>query len=387
MNSLTAVSGSFRPVLFDAITHYREPEAAFFRYLAPEVAESLRIHHGLVATNPAEGDLPSYLEFGGDDRRNGAMTQSRVRPSVPTPYWCRDARLKMMDDQGVERAWFFPTLATTWEERLQSDPDASVQLFTAFNRWLDDDWGFAYQDRVYAAPYISLADPRRAVDMLRWCLDHDARVVMIRPALASTRNGLLRPTDPHYDELWALAQEAGITVAVHASKAGYLRHGHPLVDPSHGVPPTEQLIWSYLHAERPVFDFLAAVLVDRLFERFPGLRLASVESGSRYLPDLISKVTTVRDNHPTHFADDPVDLLRERVWFVPHWDEDINEMIDLIGAGHVLFGSGWPLPGGPESPAEYVGEVAHLPRQNQTAILHGNADLLNQRMPMSVRSA
>ena len=45
-------------------------------------------------------------------------------------------------------------------------------LFSAFNRWLDDDWAFEYQDRLFASPYISLADVEFAVSELQWALGY-----------------------------------------------------------------------------------------------------------------------------------------------------------------------------------------------------------------------
>ena len=391
MNSHPAVAGSFRDVMFDAVSHYREPADALWRYLDRKVAASLRDRHGLDTTNaPVSDGAPRFLDFGGDGdsvtqgwpiSRDGAMARDLKAPLVPPSHWDRDARMDVMDTQGVERAWLFPMLATTWEDRLRSDPDGAAQVFIAFNRWLENAWGFAFRDRLFAAPHLSLVDPDRATAELQWCLDRDARVVMIRPAPAFTRDGLLSPTSRAYDGFWALAQEAGITVAVHAGETGYMRHGYATARLPHGSPSPEQLIWSYLHEERPILDFLAAVLVDRLLERFPGLRLASVENGARFLPELIHKIATIRDNHPARFRQDPVELLRRHVWVVPHWQDDVDTVIENLGAGQVLFGSGWPLPGGPQAPSDYMGDLAHLPSVEQTAILHGNADFLTQRVP------
>ena len=70
-------------------------------------------------------------------------------------------------------------------------------MFDAFNRWLDEDWGFAYEDRIFAAPYISLADVDGAVRELEWALDHGARVdrACARPRRrTAARAALRRPT-------------------------------------------------------------------------------------------------------------------------------------------------------------------------------------------------
>ena len=46
-----------------------------------------------------------------------------------------------------------------YEQPLKSTTPRRVGLmFRAFNRWLEEDWGFDHQDRIFAAPYLSLAD-------------------------------------------------------------------------------------------------------------------------------------------------------------------------------------------------------------------------------------
>ena len=90
-----------------------------------------------------------------------------------------------------------------YEEPLRHDADAVTALFTAFNRWLDEDWGFAHQDRLFAAPYITLADVDWACRELEWALDRGARTVVMRPAAPTTRLGPRSPASPEMDPFWA----------------------------------------------------------------------------------------------------------------------------------------------------------------------------------------
>ena len=78
-----------------------------------------------------------------------------------------------------------------YEEALQDDPEAVVLLFRAFNRWLAEDWGMAYPDRIFAAPYITLVDVDEAVRELEWALDQDARSVVLRAVAPDTASGPL----------------------------------------------------------------------------------------------------------------------------------------------------------------------------------------------------
>ena len=57
-----------------------------------------------------------------------------------------------------------------YEELLKHDPQAVQWMFRAFNQWLKEDWGFAYQDKIFAAPYISLCDLDWACRELEWAI-------------------------------------------------------------------------------------------------------------------------------------------------------------------------------------------------------------------------
>ena len=107
---------------------------------------------------------------------------------------------------------------------MQPDIEASIHILRAFNRWLDEDWGFAYRDRIFAVPFLTLSDVDQAVEELEWCLDHGARVVSIRNGPAFTPDGTQSPADPMFDPFWARVGEAGVVVAPHAGfEDGYTR--------------------------------------------------------------------------------------------------------------------------------------------------------------------
>src|SRR4029077_6436078 len=140
----------------------------------------------------------------------------RAREPVRPEYRDRDARLAVMDQQGLDRVWLFPTLGMIYEELIHDDPEGATVMFRAFNRWLEEDWGFHYEERIFAAPYITLADLDAAIVELEFALDHGARVVCMRPAVPTTRDGRRPAADECFDPFWARVAEAGITVVVHA---------------------------------------------------------------------------------------------------------------------------------------------------------------------------
>jgi len=391
----------YRP--FDADNHYYEAEDAFTRHLDKRQRQRVidwctignRRYHviaGVVnrdVTNPTfdpvsrAGAMAEYFR-GNASGKSPAEMLGRPEP-IRAEYRDQDARLRTMDEQGIDKMWLFPTLGLLYEEHLKSDPEAVTLMFSAFNRWLLEDWGFAYRDRIFASPSISLCDVDWAVRELEWALANDARTIVIRPAPVQTARELLAPADPAFDPFWARVNEAGITVVAHAGNTGFSVPGYAPPHSFQTGPGTGgfRLSLGVLHIEfeRVIHDFLGSIMVDRLFERFPNVRMASVENGSGFLGDLFKKLRSAASKHPGYFHDDPVDRFRENVWINPFWEDDVNDVVDLMGADRVIFGSDWPHIEGLEAPLDYVRELKAFGPEEQRKILLDNATGLNERRP------
>jgi predicted TIM-barrel fold metal-dependent hydrolase len=137
------------------------------------------------------------------------------------------------------------------------------------------------------------------------------------------------------------------------------------------------------HRARNINDFLASMVFDRLFERFPNLRIASVENGAEFLPDLFRKLSQSRDRLAVtgYYKEDPGLLFREHVWINPFWEDDPYEVERLMGAERVIFGSDWPHIEGMPEPLDYLAEIAELDAAARRRVLRDNALELNLRRP------
>ena len=194
-----------------------------------------------------------------------------------------------------------------YEQALKHDPGAVVLLFRAFNRWLAEDWGMAYADRIFAAPYITLADVDEAVAELEWALDQDARSVVMRaaapttgerPALAGCRR--VRPVlgpcqrGRHHRRRPRGRRRAVLQRLCRRRVLGLLPAGG-------GARPSIKLF----AIERAAHDFLATLVLEKLFDRFPNVRIASVENGSDFLAPLFRKLRTTTRRMPGYFPRTP----------------------------------------------------------------------------------
>ncbi len=388
---------------FDADNHYYEALDAFTRHLdpawGPRVVQWCEIegrkYHvvgGRVSravTNPTfdpvapAGAMHDY--FRGNPEGKLPMEFLREREPIRPEYRDREARLVTMDEHGLEAVWLFPTLGMLYEELLKHDPPAVMTMVRAFNRWLVEDWGFHFEDRIFAAPYLSLAIPAEAEAELQWALDQGARVVVMRPAAVHTATGPFSPADPMFDGFWGLANEAGVTVVVHAGDSGHSSNGYANEGFSAQFSTTSTgefrpTIKSF-NIERAAYDFLLTLAFDKLFDRFPNLRVASVENGSEFLGDLFKKLRSTANKTPGYFPDDPVATFREHVWINPFWEDDVHEVVDLMGADRVIFGSDWPHIEGMPRPLDYAVELKAFTEDERRLILRDNTRALNERRP------
>jgi hypothetical protein len=141
----------------------------------------------------------------------------------------------------------------------------------------------------------------------------------MRPAAVTLADGSrVSPADARFDPFWSRLNEAGITLVIHAADSGYTTHGYVSdgfsSDFNGGVfSPNIK----HFNIERAAYDFLITLAYEKLFERFPGLRIASIENGAEYLPDLFRKLGQSRDRMRGYYDEDPAELFRRHVWINP----------------------------------------------------------------------
>src|SRR5690606_13741092 len=114
-----------------------------------------------------------------------------------------------------------------------------------------------------------------------------------------------------------------------------------------------------------------------LFHRHPNLRLASVENGSGFLRSLFTRLRVTARKMQGWFPEDPVETFKRHIWINPFWEDQLDEVVELMGADRVIFGSDWPHIEALPMPLDYVSEVAHLDDGSRRKILHDNVVELN----------
>src|SRR5207249_5494691 len=176
-------------------------------FIGDEPYVFLRNNYVRVVKPGALKDMLRTLKSGHVDDR-GASSEEPIQPA----YVDRSARLTTMDEQGVEATMVFPTLAVCVTHQMRRNPAQLAANVEAFNRWLDDDWGYAHANRIFAAPLLSLHDVDFAVRELDRVLAQGARVISLLAGPAGTPENPLSPADPHFDPFWARVDESRTVV-------------------------------------------------------------------------------------------------------------------------------------------------------------------------------
>jgi predicted TIM-barrel fold metal-dependent hydrolase len=376
---------------FDADHHYYEAEDAFIRHVPRSLRKRCmqwavvdgkkrllvggRINRFI--PNPTfdpvakPGILDQYFRGKNPEGKDVRTLFGDLDPIHPA-YRNRDAKLALMDQQKIEGCFLFPTLGVGMEESLRHDPEALLAAFRGFNRWLEEDWGFAYQGRIFGAPYITLVDPQWAVEELDYALARGARVVVMRSAPVADPHGSRSLGDPRYDAYWARAAEAGITVAFHSGDAGYLRYAADWGC----VSEFESFRFDTLRlclSANPVRDAMAALVCNGVFERHPRVRVATIESGSEWVSGLLKVFKKAYGQSPTSFRHDPVEQFLRHVWVSPYYEDDLERLRDTIGADHILFGSDFPHAEGLAEPTDFVYDLKGFSKDDVRLVMRDNA--------------
>jgi len=385
--------------LIDADEHYYEPDDCFSRHIeARYKRETIRVERGddglgriylgdrrtFMSVMPgdyasAPGALQGLFVGGVAD---GFTHREVVNAKDHPEFASKTARLALMDAQGVEAAILLPTLGVAVEYDMRGNTGLLYASLRAFNRWLEEDWGYGSDGRIFAVPMLSLVDLGEAMQELHRVIDAGARMVHLAPGpVAGGAAGTGRsPADPVFDPFWATAAEAGIPVAFHVSNSGYNHFYGPLWsekpdNPSHAQTPLQ---WALCNTERPLVDTMIALTLHNLFGRHPDIKIVSIENGSNWLKPLFKTVDKAAalgrrgDSIGGKLPAKPSEALAEHLWICPFPEDNVDELIDALGPDHVLFGSDWPHPEGLREPLDYVVQLAHRDATVIRKVLRGN---------------
>ncbi len=340
---------------YDADSHVMETSDWLVRYADPDIRDRIRpLYLG------GAGKLADDAVRDADQRKAGAVGLDDIEAGLMTRKgWSAygafdpDERSRALDLLGFDRQLVFSTFAPT--QFLDDDPELLYGGTRAHNRAMAEFCD--HDDRLIAVGFVPLQDPDQAVQAVEEALAFGCGAILVPSHPPRTHS----PTHPDLDGVWARLQDAGVPLTLHVGGGG--RPLRPSFHENGRPKPTDFLgggenirSKDYMVLHNPPEIFIAAMVLDGVFEKFPRLMCGVIEQGALWVPTLLRRIDiaqgTFKKSEPL-LAELPMtasDYIRRQVRFTPFPTEPVGWLIEQAGEELFLFSSDYPHPEGTKDP-------------------------------------
>ncbi len=271
-----------------------------------------------------------------------------------------------LDPNGVEHGMLIALSKGGMEERNQ---DYAAALMSATNDWQRECWVQA-DSRLRAGVVVVADDAERSVkEIEKRAAQKEFSQIIISPRSAEPLGR--RRFWPIYEA----AQAAGFPVAI-----------HPAAIPG-GAPSTGAGWPTYYMQEHYTFGSASesvaiSLVMEGVFERFPRLKIAMIESGFSWAPTLGWRMDSIFERmhrEVPHLKKRPSEYMREHFWFAtqpieePENAQHLIDIFEWIGWDKIMFSSDYPH-WDFDDPRHAI--TVKLTEENRAKIFRGNAKAL-----------
>jgi predicted TIM-barrel fold metal-dependent hydrolase len=212
-------------------------------------------------------------------------------------------------------------------------------------------------DRLMGVAAIPLENPELALEEVKWSLDNGLEAMWIPHRLAGDRS----PTHVDYNPIWALLQEAQVPLVFHVGgnplqlKPEWSNTGRGVTkDWMGGGENVRARDAAVLH--QGIETFVSMMILDGVLEEFPQLKMASVELGAGWVPEILVRLDQIHkaysrvDERLKSFKRTPSEQITEQMAFTPFVFEDVSRLVEQSNDNLYLFSSDYPHTEGGRDP-------------------------------------
>ena len=276
-----------------------------------------------------------------------------------------ELRLKDQEIDGVDAEVIYGIFSI---HRLIQDRELLRVTYQAYNEYAAD-FCKACPERLIALACVPNDDPLAAAAEVRRAASMGLRGVDFGCATA------VKPIwHRDWDPLWDALQECGIPVSFHTA-------GVPVRTPS-----DEAMAQAYTDQYRATLltmfqiaggEYLAAIIFSGALERYPRMKFVLGECGVGWLPYVLSRMDEEFDDQFRHLglSMKPSEYWRRQGATTFQHEPNIAELVHLVGADTVMWGSDYPHPDGvwPDSRRVVDADLGPLAADVRQKIVCGNA--------------
>jgi predicted TIM-barrel fold metal-dependent hydrolase len=281
-----------------------------------------------------------------------ADEKAAVDTSPPPMSYDAAARLAFNDAQGIDVQFINPTFAGNpiASASRANRPDLARRAIEAYNTWSSQTVK-GHTDRLIPTTMLDVSDVEWAVRELTRMRAAGSRAFQVR---AEPVGGTKSLAHPDLDPVWAAAADLEMAAVFHIGGArsdvdkGWYFNG--------GSPSHFALLHLVAGSMVPQVA-LAAMLIEGVFERHPGLLLIVEELGITWLPHFMTTIDSITTGpHGANFGMGPGDYklplkpteyMRRQVRVTPLVSSDpLRPTFDLVPEELLVFSSDVPHPEG-----------------------------------------
>ncbi|MCE2488175.1 MAG: amidohydrolase family protein, partial [Desulfurellaceae bacterium] len=280
--------------IIDADSHFMEPLDLWERYIEPrhrprclrfrQEADGryvMLINEDKAVRGVGEFSMEQLLGVGvgyGQKEAGSGLGHFDFSAAFNNSLEDMDARVAFLDQEGMACQFIYPTLGLLWEGQID-DPELAAAHCRAYNTWAVEVCA-AHRQRLFPVGHLSLRHPQAAVQELERLARAGVRTVFVGALPVEGKSFGC----PDFDPVWASAQELDMAVGLHlVVHRDYI--GHDWYEDRR--PGFMYLSMNTIQDPRMA---LTTMVYDGVFERFPRLRVATIEAASGWVVEWLDRL-------------------------------------------------------------------------------------------------
>jgi predicted TIM-barrel fold metal-dependent hydrolase len=281
-------------------------------------------------------------------------------PGISAAAYDVRARIKMMDEQGIYAQIAYPNiLGFSGQNAMKSDPALRLMAMQIFN----DAMGEMQADsgnRIFPMAMLPWWDLGETLKEAERCLKMGVRGINWNP-------------DTHSHGLPSIANKLPINFHIGASDESvswYFQGSLP------GFTPNQQMAMGSVMLFIGNLRVMGTIIASRFLEKFPDLKIVSVESGVGWIPYLLEALEYMSVEAGLDYKNTPTEVFRRQIYACSFFEKkNFISTVRQVGADNIMFETDFPHPAClyPDGLEYLVDVIAELTPEERAKIFSLNA--------------
>lgn len=362
----------------DADGHLLEPADLWLNYIDPHYRDrAIRIDHDekgwevlLFDNKIAEvvrGTLGALGGVGMNPDEFFIPGNKTYMEGCPPGSYEPKARLKVMDEEGIDIALLYPTISIFWEGWV-TDPKLATAYTRAYNRWLVDFCSYD-KKRLFPIAHISLIDPEGAVEETIRAKKDGCVGIYLSPDMVA--RGWKHFDDPSFVRFWETVQDLQMPVGFHVvvrDQPSFREWVRPGADFG---------LFNFTFLAIDVMAGFTQMMSLGMFDKYPRMKCTVLESGANWISAWLDRMDHkyIPMKSRTQLKMKPSEYFYRQCLVSADPDETMTaQVVEHIGPDYFVWASDYPHIDSSFGVAKEIKErIEPLPLDAQRKVLGGNA--------------